>query len=64
MTYSYITFAQAKTQLANRLDASKSFWSEAELGLLLKEALRTWGIASLYWIDTGILSYGGRTGFL
>jgi hypothetical protein len=54
MTYSYITFAQAKTQLANRLDASKSFWSEAELGLLLKEALRTWGIASLYWIDTGI----------
>ena len=48
--YSYITFAQARQQLANRLyDSSKQFWSDPELGLYLKESLRTWNALTSYW---------------
>lgn len=49
-TYSYLTFAQAKTELAQRLyDPSKQFWVDAELGLYLKESLRTWNALTSYW---------------
>lgn len=54
LTYSQITFAEAKTQLASLLnDESKVFWTDTELGLYLIEALRFWGLAAQYWRDTG-----------
>lgn len=53
-TYSQITFAEAKSRLASLLnDDSKVFWTDAELGLYLIEALRFWGLAAQYWRDTG-----------
>ena len=48
--YSYITFAQTKQQLANRLyDSNMVFWQNAELGLYITEALRTWNALTSYW---------------
>lgn len=48
--YSYITFAQAKQQLANRLyDSGKVFWIDAELGGYIKESLRTWNALTSFW---------------
>lgn len=52
-TYTHTTFAQAKAQLAELLgDSSKVFWTDTELGLYIKEALRTWGLATGYWKTT------------
>jgi hypothetical protein len=43
MPYSYWTFAQLKTELANRLnDASQTYWVNAELGLYIQDAMRFW----------------------
>lgn len=48
--YSYISYAQARQQLANRLyDPLKQFWSDAELGLNIKESLRTWNAMTNFW---------------
>lgn len=53
-TYGYITFAQAKALLAQRLDDSGNIhWSDEELGLYLKEALTTWQALTGYWRDRG-----------
>ena len=42
MPYTFLTFGQAKTRLAQRLyDASKKFFADAELGVYIKEALQT-----------------------
>jgi hypothetical protein len=50
MPYGYISYAQARTELANRLDDyGKIYWSDAELGLYLKESLRTWQGLTGYW---------------
>ena len=52
--YAYITFAQSKAQLAEILgDPANVFWKDGELGIYIKEALRTWGSMSLYWRDRG-----------
>ena len=49
-TYSYLTLAQAKTELAQRLyDPTKQFWLDAELGIYINEALRTWNALTGYW---------------
>jgi len=49
-TISSLNFAQAKSQLAARLyDPTKQFWSDAELGTLLIEALRVWQALTAYW---------------
>lgn len=50
MSYSWLTFAQAKTALANRLgDTSKIYWLDDELGRYIKEALRTFNsVAQIY----------------
>ncbi len=54
MAYSYLTFAQAKAQLAEIVgDPANVFWKDDELGIYIKEALRTWGAMSLYWRDRG-----------
>ena len=52
MAYSWITFAQAKTALKNRLgDSAGVFWLDAELGEYIKEALRTWNVVAQYHHD-------------
>jgi hypothetical protein len=48
--YQYITYAQARQQLANRLyDPTKQFWSDTELKNLLLESLRTWNAITAFW---------------
>ena len=50
MSYSYLTFAAARTELANRLsDPSKIYFTDAELKLAIREALRYWNSATLFW---------------
>jgi len=50
MIYGYLTFGQAKIQLAARLnDPTKVFWQDAELGIYLTEALRTWNALTAFW---------------
>lgn len=52
--YLHTTFAQAKTRLASLLgDSNKVFWSDAELGVYIIEALRFWGVAAQYWKASG-----------
>lgn len=48
--YRYITFAQAKNQLAQRLDnPDKQFWTDTELGLYIEQALSIWNSLTSYW---------------
>src|SRR5262249_48162567 len=52
MPYTHTTFGQLKAQLANRLsDVSNIFWVNEELDILLREALRTYGLLSGFWRD-------------
>lgn len=46
MAYTYITFAQAKTNLAARLYPSSPFYADSELGVYIIEALRTFNALS------------------
>lgn len=60
MPFTYLTFAQAKTQLASRLyDTSKVFWADAEIGLYIIESLRTWNALTAYWVDEFEFTYPG-----
>jgi hypothetical protein len=53
-SYGWITFAQAKQQLADRLDDSNFVhWSDTELGLYIVEALTLWQALTGYWRDRG-----------
>lgn len=48
--YSYLSFAAAKAQLAQRLyDPLGQFWGDTERGLYLVEALRTWNSLTSFW---------------
>jgi len=48
--YSYVQFAPARQELANRLyDPNKVFWSDSELKLIITEALRTWNALTGFW---------------
>ena len=50
LPYAYITLAQARQQLANRLyDSNQVFWSSLELNSYITEALRTWNALTSYW---------------
>lgn len=54
MPYTHTTFAQAKQRLANELgDPGKVFFTDAELGRYLVEALRWWGLTAMYFRETG-----------
>lgn len=54
MPYNHTTFAQAKQRLANDLgDPGKVFFTDAELGRYLIEALRWWGLTAMYFRETG-----------
>jgi hypothetical protein len=53
-SYGWITFAQARQQLAQRLDDPNSVhWSDAELKLYLVEALQEWQALTGYWRERG-----------
>jgi hypothetical protein len=48
--YTYAQWGAVKQQLANRLyDSAKTFWSDAELGVYLTEALRTFNALAAFW---------------
>lgn len=51
--FSYETFAQAKQTLAqNRLnDPTNSFWTDAECGIYITEALRVWNCLTQTWLQ-------------
>lgn len=52
MSYTYKTLAQAKTDLASRLnDSGKVYWIDAELELYLRESLQTWNSLSMFFRD-------------
>src|SRR5437762_5788040 len=50
MPYSFLTYGESRQRLAERLyDATSIFFSDAELGLYIKEALRTFNaLANFY----------------
>ncbi len=55
--YNYLTLAQAKAQLALMLgDLGEVYYQDAELGIYIRESLRTWGAASMYWRERGVFS--------
>lgn len=57
MSYSYLTFGNAKQLLADRLgDSGFVFWLEDELGLYLTDALRHWNLLSQYHKDRFVFS--------
>lgn len=63
-TYSHTTLAGAKTELSLRLgDTSKVFWTDAELGFYIKDAIRTWGAMSMAFKDRGIFTTSAGTSF-
>lgn len=50
MPYQWITYIGARQALANRLaDPNNFFWSDAETGIYLTEALRTWNALTEIW---------------
>ena len=52
MTYSYITLAQARAAIAQRLgDLTQTFWIADELNRYIVEALRTWNAFTNTWIS-------------
>lgn len=54
MPYNHTTFADAKQNLANELgDPGKVFFTDAELGRYIIEALRWWGLTAQYFRETG-----------
>lgn len=46
--YSFINLGQARAQLSQRLYNS-TFWSDAELNLLIQESLQTWNALTSFW---------------
>lgn len=51
MAYVYLTYVQARQYAALRLsDVANVFWADAEVGLYLLEALRTWNALTAFWI--------------
>ena len=61
---SHITWAQLKTALSRRLgDSTKTYWSDPELAVYLTETLRTWGLLTGFWRDTGVFVTAASTPF-
>jgi hypothetical protein len=52
LSYSWLRFDAARNELAARLsDPSKVFWTDAELGIYITEALRTWNSLAQFYKD-------------
>lgn len=57
LSYSWLTFVQARAALAARLsDPGSVFWTDTELGLYIIEALRTWNSLTAFYKDRGTFS--------
>jgi len=66
MPYSFITWSQLKQQLAGRLSitlTATSYWADTELGLILAEALRTYGSITQFWKERGVFNTVSGTAF-
>lgn len=51
--YSWLTYTQAKSEVALRLgDTGNVFWTDAELGAYLIEALRVWNSLTAFWTQS------------
>lgn len=60
MPYSYATFAQSRAALALRLgDPTNQFWTDAECGVYIKEALRTRNALTNEWTAELVFSSSG-----
>ena len=56
-TYSYLTYGQAKSELALRLgDSGMVRWVNPELGLYLSEAMRLWNCLTGFWKTPFVIS--------
>ena len=55
--FKHTTRADFKTQFFNRVgDISRSFWTDAEVNIILNEALRTYGgVAQAWKANVGII---------
>jgi hypothetical protein len=54
VAFTHTTFASLKDALALRLsDSGNVYWSDDELGEMIKEALQTWGLLTGYWRERG-----------
>lgn len=66
MPYSFLTWGQLKQQLAQRLSmdlSADSYWTNTECGLILSEALRTYGCITQFWKERGVFSAVAATAF-
>ena len=64
MPYSHTTFSDLKTYLSQKLgDTAKTFWVDAELGIYINEALRTFGLLTGFWRDRGTINSVASTAF-
>jgi len=63
-TYQNTTWGELKAFLALRLsDPNNIYWSDGELGLYLAETLRTFGLLTGFWRDTGVIQLSDDTPF-
>lgn len=64
MPYATTTYSALRTDLAARLgDPNKTFWTDTELGIWLKEALRMFGLCSAFWRSRGTFNTSSGTAF-
>jgi hypothetical protein len=64
MPYTWINFAQLKAELLNRLeDTAGVFWTDAEVGLYIQEALRTWQAYTRCWRDRMTFQTAANTAY-
>lgn len=64
MPYAFISWVQLRQQLAARLyDTANVFWTDAEIAVLLTEAMRTWGTLSGFWRERGTFNTAADTAF-
>ena len=60
MPYAWLTFAEARAELAARLaDSTQQRWTDAEAGLYIQEALRMWNSMTNTWIADCVLGTAG-----
>jgi hypothetical protein len=66
MPYTFMLWGALKQQLAQRLSitlTATSFWTDTELGLILAEALRTYGSITQFWKERGVFNTVAGTPF-
>lgn len=61
--YTHTTLADFETMLLARLGDSGLYWPATEIEYYIDEALRTWGLLTGYWRDTGTFNTVSGTAF-